>query len=161
MKTSKNLMMLVAAVARHRKRQLKKQLADKSGFSLIELMVVLVIIGLLTSIVVVVALPGQDKALITKAAADIRTIEQAITMYRLDTKRLPTTEDGIQILLKAPREATYRTEGYLKSLPTDPWGNPYQYLQPGQHGPFDIYTLGADGRRGGEGLNADIGNWRE
>lgn len=143
-----------------RLRALRRTARSDEGFSLIELMVVLVIIGLLTSIVVVVALPGQDKALITKANADIRTLEQAVEMYRLDTRRYPTTEDGLQILLRAPAEATYRSEGYIKSMPTDPWGNPYQYLYPGERGTFDIFTYGADGRRGGEGLNADLGNWQ-
>jgi len=133
---------------------------EEDGFSLIELMVVLVIIGLLTSIVVVVALPGQDKALITKANADIRTLVQAVDLYRMDTLRYPSTEDGIDVLLSAPKEASYRSEGYIRSMPLDPWGRPYNYLYPGEHGKFDVFSLGADGRRGGEGLNADIGNWQ-
>ena len=141
-------------------RRLYRKASKDDGFSLIELMVVLVIIGLLTSIVVVVALPGQDKALITKANADIRTIEQAVELYRMDTLRYPTTEQGVEVLLEAPKAASYRTEGYIKSLPTDPWGNPYQYIYPGERGTFDVFTLGADGRRGGDGLNADIGNWK-
>lgn len=151
----KTLKPIEKAVAR-----LKKLARQEQGFSLIELMVVLVIIGLLTSIVVVVALPGQDKALITKANADIRTIEQAVELYRMDTLKYPTTEQGVEVLLTAPKEATYRREGYIKSLPTDPWGNPYQYIYPGERGTFDVFTLGADGRRGGDGLNADIGNWQ-
>lgn len=150
---------LIKKVAR-KARVLRQESVRDDGFSLIELMVVLVIIGLLTSIVVVVALPGQDKALITKAQADIRTISQAVEMYRLDTRRYPSTEDGIEILLRAPSEASYRTEGYIKTMPVDPWGNAYQYLYPGERGTFDIFSLGADGRRGGEGLNADIGNWQ-
>lgn len=141
-------------------RRVYRKASKDDGFSLIELMVVLVIIGLLTSIVVVVALPGQDKALITKANADIRTIEQAVELYRMDTLRYPTTEQGVEVLLEAPKAASYRTEGYIKSLPLDPWGNPYQYIYPGERGTFDVFTLGADGRRGGEGLNADIGNWK-
>ncbi|WP_262696255.1 type II secretion system major pseudopilin GspG [Kordiimonas aquimaris] len=139
----------------------KKQiLAKDEGFSLIELMVVLVIMGLLTSIVVVVALPGQDKALITKANADIRTISQAVDLYRMDTLRYPSTEDGLEVLLTAPKAASYRTEGYIRSMPLDPWGNPYYYLYPGEKSTFDVFSLGADGRRGGEGLNQDIGNWQ-
>lgn len=141
-------------------RKFTKTLHKDEGFSLIELMVVLVIIGLLTSIVVVVALPGQDKALITKANADIRTIEQAVDLYRMDTLRYPSTEDGIEVLLTAPKEASYRSEGYIRSMPLDPWGRPYYYLYPGENGKFDVFSLGADGRRGGEGLNADIGNWQ-
>lgn len=141
-------------------RRVYRKASKDDGFSLIELMVVLVIIGLLTSIVVVVALPGQDKALITKANADIRTIEQAVELYRMDTLRYPTTEQGVEVLLEAPKAASYRTEGYIKSLQLDPWGNPYQYIYPGERGTFDVFTLGADGRRGGEGLNADIGNWK-
>lgn len=139
---------------------ISKQSRQEGGFSLIELMVVLVIIGLLTSIVVVVALPGQDKALITKANADIRTLSQAVDLYRMDTLRYPSTEDGLEVLLTAPKAASYRTEGYIRSMPLDPWGNPYYYLYPGEKGTFDVFSLGADGRRGGEGLNADIGNWQ-
>lgn len=152
-------MNILKAIAVKAQRLLKQTSSDQ-GFSLIELMVVLVIIGLLTSIVVVVALPGQDKALITKANADIRTIEQAVELYRMDTLRYPTTEQGVEALLEAPKAASYRSEGYIKSLPLDPWGNPYQYIYPGERGTFDIFTLGADGRRGGDGLNADIGNWK-
>lgn len=132
---------------------------EEAGFSLIELMVVIVIMGLLTTIVVVNVLPSQDRAMVEKARADVRLIEQAIEMYRLDTRRYPTLEEGIDILVEVPRGSSLRTESYIKSLPMDPWGNPYQYLFPGENGAFDVFSYGADGRSGGEGLNADIGNW--
>lgn len=147
--------------------QMKKKLcmqlallkAKEDGFSLIELMVVIVIMGLLTTIVVVNVLPSQDRAMVEKARADVRLIEQAIEMYRLDTRRYPTLEEGIDVLAQPPRGSSLRTESYIKSLPRDPWGNPYLYLIPGEHGTFDVFSYGADGRSGGEGLNADIGNW--
>lgn len=132
---------------------------EDAGFSLIELMVVIVIIGLLTTIVVVNVLPSQDRAMVEKARADVRLIETALELYRLDVKRYPTLEEGIDVLLVPPRASSVRSEGYIKSLPTDPWGNQYQYLYPGDHGRFDVFSYGADGRVGGEGLNADIGNW--
>lgn len=130
------------------------------GFSLIELMVVIVIIGLLTTVVVVNVLPSQDRAMVEKARADVRMIEQALEMYRMDTLRYPSLEDGIDVLTQAPRGNSFRTESYIKSLPQDPWGNDYQYLFPGENGKFDVFSYGADGRPGGEGLNADIGNWQ-
>lgn len=141
------------------KRALKALRQNEEGFSLIELMVVIVIIGLLTTVVVVNVLPSQDRAMVEKARADVRLIEQAVEMYRMDTLKYPSLEDGIDILVQAPQNSSFRTEGYIKSLPTDPWGNAYQYLYPGEHGKFDIFSYGADGRPGGDGLNADIGNW--
>ena len=132
---------------------------EESGFSLIELMVVIVIMGLLTTIVVVNVLPSQDRAMVEKARTDVFMIEQAIELYRLDTRRYPSLEDGLDVLAAAPRGNSLRTEPYIRSLPLDPWGNPYQYLFPGENGAFDIFSFGADGRSGGEGLNADIGNW--
>lgn len=132
---------------------------DDAGFSLIELMVVIVIIGLLTTMVVVNVLPSQDRAMVEKARADVRLIETALELYKLDTRQYPTLEEGIDALLLPPRGSNVRSEGYIKSLPTDPWGNQYQYLFPGEHGSFDVFSYGADGRLGGDGLNADIGNW--
>ncbi|MEX0300750.1 MAG: type II secretion system major pseudopilin GspG [Kordiimonas sp.] len=129
------------------------------GFSLIELMVVIVIIGLLTTVVVVNVLPSQDRAMVEKARADVRLIEQAVEMYRMDTLKYPSLEEGIDVLVQAPKNASFRTEGYIKALPTDPWGNAYQYLVPGEHSKFDVFSYGADGRPGGDGLDADIGNW--
>ncbi len=132
---------------------------NESGFSLIELMVVIVIMGLLTTIVVVNVLPSQDRAMVEKARTDVFMIEQAIELYRLDTRRYPSLEDGLDVLAVAPRNNSLRTEPYIRSLPLDPWGNPYQYLFPGENGAFDVFSFGADGRSGGDGLNADIGNW--
>jgi general secretion pathway protein G len=136
---------------------------QQRGFTLIELMVVIVIIGLLATVVVVNVLPSQDRAMTEKARADVALLEQAVEMYRLDNLTYPTVDEGLEALQAAPsglsRPERYRPGGYIKRLPEDPWGNAYQYLQPGESGPFDIYSLGADGRLGGEGSNADIGNW--
>ena len=140
-------------------KSLKHTARRDDGFSLIELMVVIVIIGLLTTVVVVNVLPSQDRAMVEKARADIKLLEQAVEMYRMDTLKYPTLDQGVDVLLTAPKGASFRKEGYIKLLPRDPWGNAYQYLYPGEHGTFDIYSFGADGRLGGEDLNADIGNW--
>lgn len=137
----------------------------RAGFSLLELMVVLVIIGLLATIVVINVLPSQDRAMVEKARADIATLEQAVELYRLELLTYPTTEQGLEALVTPPADARlaarYREGGYIRRLPSDPWGNPYLYLQPGEHGPVDIYSLGRDGRPGGEGQDSDIGNWDE
>ncbi|WP_262689882.1 type II secretion system major pseudopilin GspG [Kordiimonas aestuarii] len=147
-----------------RLKKLLKTLAQESrrdeGFSLIELMVVIVIIGLLTTVVVINVLPSQDRAMLEKARADVKLLEQAVEMYRMDTLKYPSLEEGIEVLANPPKGARFRKEGYIKSLPMDPWGNPYQYLYPGEHGAFDVYSFGADGRLGGEDMNADIGNWK-
>lgn len=138
---------------------LRAEAQKEDGFSLIELMVVIVIMGLLTTVVVINVLPGQDRAMVEKARTDVHLIEQAIIMYRSDTFKYPTLEDGLAVLTSAPGGNSLRTEGYIKALPKDPWGNDYQYLIPGEHGKFDVFSYGADGRPGGEGLDADIGNW--
>lgn len=132
-----------------------------NGFSLVELMVVLFIIGLLAVVVAINVLPSQDKAMVTKARSDIATLEQAMEMYRLDNFNYPGAGDGLQALRTPPPSLTqpqnYRQGGYIKDLPNDPWGRPYQYIVPGQKGgPFDIFSLGADGAPGGTELNADI-----
>ena len=122
----------------------------EEGFTLVEMMVVIVIIGLLATIVIINVMPAADRAAMTKARADISTLEQGIEMYRLDNMRYPTNEEGLQALVSG---------NYVRRLPEDPWGNPYRYAAPGQNGrPFTISTLGADGREGGEGENADISN---
>ena len=138
-----------------------KIIKDEDGFSLIELMVVVVIMGLLTTVVVINVLPNQDRAMVEKARADIRTISQAVEMYRMDQMKYPSMEQGIDILSSAPKGNNFRTEGYIQSHPKDPWGQEYQYLIPGEHGSFDVFSFGADGRLGGEGLDLDIGNWNE
>ncbi|MEX6724633.1 type II secretion system major pseudopilin GspG [Parapedomonas caeni] len=137
--------------------------SDEEGFTLVEIMVVVAIIGLLTTFVVLNVLPSQDKAMREKARADIATLQQAIEMYRIDNMTFPRTEDGLQALVTPPstlaRPDRYRSGGYIQKLPRDPWGNPYQYTFPGTRGRFDIFSFGADGREGGEGNDADIGNW--
>lgn len=132
-----------------------------NGFTLVELMVVIFILGLLTTIVVINVLPSQDRAMVQKARADIATMGQALEMYRLDNLSYPSSSDGLAALTNAPGSlssaARYRKGGYIKKLPDDPWGRPYQYDNPGRRGPgFDLYSLGADGVPGGEENNADI-----
>lgn len=143
------------------KTQRKKR--KESGFTLIELMVVIVIIGLLSTIVVINVLPNQDRALIEKAKTDIRQLEQALSLYKLHMLVYPSSDQGLEALVQAPASLRnrdrYQEGGYIQSLPLDPWGNPYQYLYPGERSRIDIYSLGADGRLGGEGQDADIGNW--
>lgn len=133
----------------------------ETGFTLVELMIVIVILGLLATVVVINVLPSQDRAMVEKAVTDVRTLEQAVEFYKIDMLNYPTTEQGLEALVSAPaglnRPERYRAGGYIKNLPQDPWGNPYQYVFPGESSAFDIYSLGADGRPGGEGLNADIG----
>ncbi|MGP1353239.1 MAG: type II secretion system major pseudopilin GspG [Parasphingopyxis sp.] len=137
----------------------------ESGFTLTELMVVLVIIGLLATVVVINVLPAADQANQTKVRADISTLESALEQYRLDNMSYPRSEQGLQALVTPPSDLTqpqrYRSGGYIRRLPTDPWGNAYQYTQPGAQsgGAYDIFTYGADGQPGGEAENADIGNW--
>ncbi len=135
--------------------------ATANGFTLVELMVVIFILGLLTTVVVINVLPSQDRAMVEKARADIATIGQALEMYRLDNLTYPSSSDGLTALVSAPQglSATtrYRQGGYIKKLPDDPWGRPYQYDNPGRNGPgFDLYSLGADGAPGGENDDADI-----
>ena len=132
----------------------------ENGFTLVELMVVIVIIGLLATIVAINVIPASDKARIAKAKADVSTIEQALEQYRLDNMTYPAATDGLQALLTAPPSLTqperYRRGGYIRKLPDDPWGRAYKYAVPGKKGAFDIYSLGADGQPGGEDDNADI-----
>ncbi len=136
------------------------QRQNEQGFTLVELMVVIFIIGLLATVVIINVLPAQDQALVTKAKSDIATMDQALQMYRLDNLNYPATGEGLQALRTPPASLTrperYRSGGYIQQLPSDPWGRPYQYSSPGQKGAYDIYSLGADGAPGGDGLNADI-----
>ena len=136
---------------------------SEDGFTLVELMVVIVIIGLLSTVVIVNVLPTRDKAMVEKSKADIALIEQGLEMYRLDNFNYPNAAQGLGALQVQPPElaqpGNYRRGGYLKRLPADPWGRPYQFANPGTHGAVDIFSLGADGAPGGAGENADIGNW--
>lgn len=136
---------------------------SEQGFTLIELMVVIVILGLLAAIVTFNVLPLGDRGKITKAKADIATIESALDLYKLQNDGYPSTTDGLQALISPPADADaskYQRGGYIKKLPNDPWGRPYLYASPGQHGEVDVWTLGADKKEGGEGPNADIGSWQ-
>jgi len=135
------------------------------GFTLIELMVVILIIGVLAALIVPKVMSRPDEARITAAKADIATITQALNLYKLDNMRYPTTEQGLMALVKKPTVApvptNWKNEGYLDRVPKDPWGTPYQYLQPGVHGAIDVFSFGADRAAGGEGNDADIGSWQD
>jgi general secretion pathway protein G len=136
-----------------------------AGFSLVEILVVLVIMGLLISVVAPTVLNRADEARVQKAQADFKAIETALKIYRLDNYVYPTTEQGLEALVEKsnldPEPRNFKQGGYLEELPIDPWGRPYLYLSPGEHGAVDIYSLGADGLSGGEEQSADIGNWTE
>ncbi|MCL2297085.1 MAG: type II secretion system major pseudopilin GspG [Proteobacteria bacterium] len=133
------------------------------GFTLIEIMVVIVILGVLAALIVPKFMDRPDEARITAAQTDIRTLMNALKLYRLDNQRYPTTEQGLNALVTRPttppEPANWKPGGYLERLPPDPWGNPYQYLNPGLHGEIDVFSFGADGKSGGEGNDADIGSW--
>ncbi|KEZ79027.1 type II secretion system major pseudopilin GspG [Salinisphaera hydrothermalis] len=135
----------------------------QSGFTLIEIMVVVVILGILAAIVVPNIIDRPDAAREAKARQDIKAIDSALKLYRLDNYRYPTTEQGLAALVTKPTSEpvprNWKSGGYLDRLPTDPWGHVYHYRNPGQHGPIDIYTLGRDNQKGGDGPDADIGNW--
>jgi general secretion pathway protein G len=133
------------------------------GFTLIEIMVAVVILGILATLVVPKIMGRPDEARAVAAKQDISSIMQALNLYRLDNGRYPSTEQGLQALVQKPTTepvpSNYKQGGYVGKLPTDPWGNPYQYLTPGLKGEVDIQSFGADGKPGGEGTNADIGSW--
>jgi general secretion pathway protein G len=132
------------------------------GFTLIELMVVLVIIGVLAALIVPNVLDRADDARVTAARTDVNNLMQALKLYRLDNQRYPTAEQGLQALVAKPTTGPIPTnwKPYLDKLPNDPWGRPYQYANPGLKGEIDVYSFGADGVVGGEGKNADIGSWQ-
>jgi len=138
---------------------------SNAGFSLVEILVVLVIMGLLISVVAPTVLNRADDARIQKAQADFKAIETALKIYRLDNYIYPTTEQGLEALVEPstldPEPRNFKEGGYLSELPVDPWGRPYLFLSPGENGEVDIYSLGADGLSGGEGQATDIGNWKE
>ena len=132
------------------------------GFTLIELMVVLVIIGVLAALIVPNVLDRADDARTTAAKTDVNNLMQSLKLYRLDNQRYPTAEQGLTALLVKPAAAPVppNWRPYVDKLPADPWGRPYAYLNPGVHGEIDVLSLGADGQPGGEGKNADIGSWQ-
>ncbi len=143
--------------SRDRKRQ------GEEGFTLIELMVVIVILAILTTIVAINVMPSGQKAKTTAAKVDISQLEGALNLYKLNYDSYPTTAQGLQALITAPAgvdASKYQKGGYIQKLPPDPWGHPYLYASPGQHGEADVWTLGADGKEGGEGADADIGSWQ-
>ena len=135
----------------------------QSGFTLIEIMVVVVILGILAALVVPQIISRPDEARVAKARQDIRAVESALKLYRLDNFQYPTTEQGLAALVDKPttqpEPRNWKSGGYLDRIPTDPWGNVYHYRNPGEHGEIDVYTLGRDGRPDGEESDADIGNW--
>ena len=143
----------------------KKNTKQQNGFTLIEVMIVVVILGILASIIVPKIMGRPDEARITRAKQDIRAIGAALDLYRLDNFSYPTTQQGLDALITKPDNLTtgahWKKGGYLDSAPTDPWGKPYIYLQPGTHGEYDLYSLGADGIEGGADAAADIANWTE
>jgi general secretion pathway protein G len=133
------------------------------GFTLVEIMVVVVIIGILGALVVPKLIGRTGEARVAAAKVDIDSLMQALKLYKLDNQRYPTSEQGLQSLISKPTSGPsangWKTGGYLDKLPKDPWGNPYQYLSPGVHGEVDLFSLGADGQPGGAGEDADIGSW--
>lgn len=133
---------------------------SEQGFTLLEIMVVVVIIGLLVAAVAPQFMGQIDKAAVGRARQDIRQIETSLNLYRLDNFRYPSTSEGLEALVSNPGEnAAPNWKQVLKNIPVDPWDQPYHYASPGQRGDFDVYTYGADRQEGGEGINADIGNW--
>lgn len=133
----------------------------QQGFSLIEVMVVVVIMGIMAALVVPSLMDRPDQARAVAARQDIAALTQALKLYRLDNGRYPSTAQGLAALHQRPTQPPEprNWRPYMDRLPNDPWGNPYQYLQPGVHGEIDVFSLGADGQAGGSGSDADIGNW--
>jgi len=133
------------------------------GFTLMEILIVVVILSILAVAVVPQFMDAPDKAKVSRAQADVKNLETAMSMYKLDNFNYPSTSQGLQALSQkpsgSPEAKNWKPGGYISKLPDDPWGNAYQYLNPGNNGIIDIYSFGADGQPGGDGLDADIGNW--
>ncbi len=146
-------------------RSMPSHIVFQRGFTLIEIMVVVVIIGILIGLVAPNVLGRVDEARVTAAKADVSMLSQSLEMYRLDNHHYPSTDQGLQALMEkptgTPKPKKWNSQGYLssKSLPKDPWGNEYQYVSPGAESAFDLYSMGADGKDGGDDFNADVGNW--
>jgi general secretion pathway protein G len=140
-----------------------KPKAPQGGFTLLEIMVVVVIIGILAALVVPNIIGRPDEARQIAAKQDVASLMQALKLYRLDNLRYPSSEQGLQALVTKPTTGVippnWKPGGYVQRLPRDPWGNPYQYLNPGVQGEIDVFSYGADGAAGGEGIDADIGSW--
>ena len=145
--------------------QQRKQHRAQSGFTLIEIMVVVVIIGILAAAVVTRVMDNPEKARISMAKSNVQSIKQALDLYKLDNFNYPSTDQGLQALVQkpsgSPEARNWKQGGYLESLPKDPWDNDYQYLYPGVNAEVDVFSYGADGRPSGEGAAADIGNWQD
>lgn len=141
------------------------RLPSARGFTLIEVMIVIVILGVLAALIVPKVIGRPDEARVVAAKQDVSSLMQALKLYRLDNHRYPTTDQSLEALVKKPTTApippNWKSGGYLDRLPKDPWGNPYLYLNPGVHGEIDVYSLGADAAPGGEGVDADIGSWTQ
>ncbi len=135
------------------------------GFSLIEILVVVVIIGILAAVVVPRVMDEPDRARVTKAQQDVQALMTALNMYRLDNFSYPSTDQGLEALVRRPsgqpEAPNWKAGGYIDRLPRDPWGREYQYLNPGVHGEIDVWSFGANGMPGGEGINAEIGSWMD
>ncbi len=138
-----------------------RRLARQAGFTLIELMVVVMILGVLAALVVPRVMSRPDQARVVAAKADIARIDQQLKLYRLDNSRYPTSDQGLQALVTPPQSGppAPNWKQYLDKVPVDPWGKPYQYLNPGVHGEIDIFSFGADGQPGGAEFDSDVGNW--
>ncbi|MFO1353018.1 MAG: type II secretion system major pseudopilin GspG [Gammaproteobacteria bacterium] len=140
-----------------------RRLAKHAGFTLIEVMVVVVILGILAAIIVPRIMDRPEEARIIKAKNDVRVLQTQLNLYKLDNFVYPTTDQGLEALVQKPTDPPepphWKDGGYIERLPKDPWGHDYQYLNPGQKGAVDIYSLGPDGKLGGDGKDADIGNW--
>jgi general secretion pathway protein G len=142
-------------------RLLPKRTILQQGFTLIEIMVVVVILGILAALIAPNVISRIDDAQVVKVQQDIRSIESALKLYRLDNFRYPETDEGLNALVTPPQDpnARWPAGGYLDRLPKDPWDREYVYLHPGNQGEFDVYTLGRDGQQGGDGIDSDVGNW--
>jgi len=154
--------LLPVAPSRSTLRTAPRRAIGARGFTLIELMVVLVIIGVLAALIVPNVLDRTDDARATAARTDVNNLVQALKLYKLDNQRFPSAEQGLEALVRQPTVGTVpsKWKPYLDKLPADPWGRPYQYLNPGVNGEIDVFSFGADGQPGGEGKDADIGSWQ-